>query len=58
MKHEVPPITDKVEESDLPPEQGYAAWKAAKIARGLAQARDRAAMIPVEQALDDLKRAR
>jgi hypothetical protein len=58
MKHEVPPITDKVEESDLPPEQGYAAWKAAKIGRGLAQTKDRATMIPVERVLDDPKLAR
>jgi hypothetical protein len=30
-------------------EPGYAAWKRAKIERGLEQARDRSAMIPVEQ---------
>lgn len=31
-------------------EPGYAAWKRAKVERGLAQSRDRAAMIPIEQA--------
>lgn len=35
-------------------EPGYAAWKRAKIERGLAQARDRSAMIPVEQVWLDL----
>lgn len=38
-----------------PVEDGYEAWKRAKIERGLAQSRDRAAMIPVEQLLRDLK---
>ncbi|MEG3088064.1 hypothetical protein [Sphingomonas sp. PB4P5] len=36
-------------------ESGYAAWQRAKIERGLAQSRDRAAMIPVEQVWRDLK---
>ena len=31
-------------------EPGRAAWKRAKVERGLAQSRDRAAMIPIEQA--------
>ena len=57
MKH-TPSITDKIVESDLPVERGYAAWKRAKVESGLAQAADRAAMIPVEQVLDDLKLAR
>lgn len=35
-------------------EPGYAAWKRAKIERGLEQARDRSAMIPVEQIWRDL----
>lgn len=34
---------------------GYAAWKRAKIERGLAQSRDRATMIAAEQVLRDLK---
>lgn len=33
----------------------YAAWKRAKIERGLAESRDRDAMIPVEQIWRDLK---
>jgi hypothetical protein len=36
-------------------EPGYAAWKQAKIERGLEQPRDRSAMIPVEQVWRDLK---
>lgn len=54
----VKPITDprlKTDETDGPVERGYDAWKRAKIERGLAQAQDRAAMIPVEQLLADLK---
>ncbi|HXH17048.1 MAG TPA: hypothetical protein VNJ10_13050 [Sphingomonas sp.] len=35
-------------------DRGYDAWKRAKIERGLAQAQDRSAMIPVEQVLRDL----
>lgn len=52
------PIADprlKTDETDGPVERGYDAWKRAKIERGLAQAQDRAAMIPVEQMLADLK---
>ena len=40
---------DKLTEADAPVESGYAAWKLAKIERGLAQAQDRDCMIPVEQ---------
>lgn len=46
---------DKIEETDAPAERGYEAWKRAKVERGLAQARDREAMIPVERILSDLK---
>jgi hypothetical protein len=46
---------EKVAEQDGPTEPGYAAWERAKIERGLAQSRDRAAMIPVEQVWRDLK---
>ncbi len=35
-------------------EPGYAAWKRAKVKRGLEQSRDRSAMIPVEQVLRNL----
>lgn len=36
-------------------EAGYAAWKRAKIEKGLAQCADRDAMIPVEQVWQDFK---
>lgn len=45
---------DKLTEADAPTERGYAAWKRAKIERGLAQAQDRDRMIPVEQVMRDL----
>lgn len=54
MKPAVDP-RDKTEEVDAPVERGYDAWKRAKVERGLAQARDRSVMIPVEQVLRDLK---
>ena len=44
---------DKVSETSAPIERGYEAWKRAKIERGLAQAQDRSAMIPLEQVLRD-----
>jgi hypothetical protein len=46
---------EKVSEQTGEPDPGYAAWERAKIERGLAQSRDRAAMIPVEQVWRDLK---
>lgn len=52
------PVADprpKTDETDGPVERGYDAWKQAKIERGLVQAQDRDAMIPVEQILADLK---
>lgn len=54
MKPAVDP-RDKVEDADAPVERGYDAWKRAKVERGLTQAQDRGAMIPVEQVLHDLK---
>lgn len=48
-------LHDKVEETDDPAERGYAAWKRAKVERGLAQAKDRGAMIPVERIVTDFK---
>jgi hypothetical protein len=53
MKPATDPIV-KTDESDAPLERGYDAWKRAKIERGLAQAKDREAMIPVERILGDL----
>ena len=48
---------NKVAESDAPAERGHAAWKRAKVERGLAQAKDRDAMIPAEKILRDFKLA-
>jgi len=56
-KSTVKPATDlseKLDEAPAPAEPGYAAWKRAKIERGLEQAKDREAMIPVEQLWRDL----
>ena len=46
---------DRLTESGSAMEAGYAAWKRAKVEAGLAQSRDRAAMIPVERIWRDLK---
>lgn len=48
-------LHSKTEEHDGPVERGYDAWQLAKVKRGLTQAQDRNAMIPVEQILADLK---
>ncbi len=48
-------MSDKVEDASTPVERGYAAWKQAKVDRGLAEAMDRDCMIPVEQILRDLQ---
>ena len=46
---------DKLEVGDDGPvDRGYDGWKRVKVERGLAQARDRSAMIPAEQVLRDL----
>lgn len=44
---------DKVTNAPGETECGYAAWKQAKVARGMAQAKNREAMIPMEQVLRD-----
>lgn len=52
------PRANPLEKTDTdlgPDEPGYAAWKMAKIERGLAESRERTAMIPVEQVWRDLK---
>ena len=51
------PMTDpaeKVTTTGEAPERGHAAWLRAKVERGLAQARDRDAMIPAAQLLREL----
>lgn len=54
------PVRADEKTQDIPGESdaGYAAWKRAKIERGLAEATDRDAMIPAEKVLEDLKLAR
>ena len=45
------PLADprlKNDETDGPVERGHAAWKRAKIKRGLAQAQDRSSMLRVK----------
>lgn len=46
---------EKIAEEAGSVELGHAAWQRAKVERGLAQSKDRAAMIPVEQVWRDLK---
>ncbi len=41
--------------SEQPAHRDYDAWKRAKIERGMAQARDRSMMIPIEQVLREMK---
>lgn len=45
---------EKLSAEEAPAERGHAAWMRAKIERGLKQAEDRAAMIPLEQVWRDL----
>ncbi|MGA1799905.1 hypothetical protein VH567_14115 [Sphingomonas sp. 4RDLI-65] len=42
-------------ESGQRAERNYDAWKRAKIERGMAQARDRSKMVPIEQVLRELE---
>lgn len=49
------PDRDELQADGETPEPGYAAWKQAKVEKGLAQTADRSAMIPVEQVWRDLK---
>ena len=54
MATKVAPPTNKIADTGVTPEHGHAAWKRAKIERGLAQAEDRASLIPAEQVWRDL----
>jgi hypothetical protein len=45
---------DKVATTGETPERGHEAWLRVKVERGLAQARDRDAMIPAAQLLCEL----
>lgn len=46
---------EKLEADGGAPDAGHAAWMRIKVERGLAQAEDRDAMIPIEQIWRDLK---
>ena len=46
-------MPDKLNETGSATERGHAAWKRAKIERGLAQAQDRESLIPMEKILRD-----
>ena len=48
-------LADKITDDAGAVERGHAAWQRAKIERGVAESKDRAAMIPVEQVWRDLK---
>ena len=54
MATEAAPPTHKIADTGETPEHGHAAWKRAKIERGLAQAGDRASLIPAEKVWRDL----
>lgn len=46
-------LDEKLSETGGAPDRGYDAWKRAKIEKGLEQAKDREAMIPVARILRD-----
>lgn len=47
------PADDKTAENAQPVQRGYAAWKKAKIASAIEQAKDRENLIPAAQILRD-----
>jgi hypothetical protein len=54
MASRIAPISEKIADEPGSPERGHAAWKKAKVERGLAQAKDRNSLIPAEQVWRDL----
>lgn len=46
-------LIEKLNDAGGAPERGYDAWKRAKIEKGLEQAKDREAMIPISGILRD-----
>ena len=48
------PSLHKIADTGEAPERDHTAWKRAKIERGLAQAGDRASLIPAEKVWRDL----
>lgn len=54
MKVVAIPPTHNIADSDEPVVPGHAAWKQAKVERGLEQANDRASLIPADKVWRDL----
>ena len=49
MASKVAPVSEKIADEPGSPELGHAAWKKAKVERGLAQAKERGSLIPADQ---------
>ena len=54
MKVAAIPLTHNIVDSDEPVAPGHAAWKQAKVKRGLEQTNDRASLIPADKVWCDL----
>ena len=54
MATKASPPAHKVADTGETPEHDHAAWKQAKVERGLTQAEDRASLIPAEKVWRDL----
>ena len=54
MKVATIPPKHNIADSDEPVAPGHAAWKQAKVERGLEQANDRASLIPADKVWRDL----
>jgi hypothetical protein len=54
MKAMVSSPAHNIVDSDEPVASGHAAWKQAKVERGLEQANDRASLIPADKVWRDL----
>ena len=54
MATKAAPSLHKIADTGETPERGHAAWKRTRIERGLAQAKDRASLIPAEKVWRDL----
>ena len=54
MATKAAPAAHKIADTSEALERGHSAWKRHKIERGLAQAEDRAALIPAHQVWRDL----
>jgi hypothetical protein len=54
MRTKASPALHNIDDSDEPIASGHAAWKQAKVKRGLEQANDRASLIPADKVWRDL----